>query len=211
MSTPLKTRTTMVVLFQGDDLDPITDRALEVQKVAQSTAPRRLGDADTPLADATRSFDDFMEDANGRAVKVGLGALPRKAYGSLRNEHPPRMVQTPEGGQDVHADDGHGFNLDTFGDELVPLCIQAYWKVFDEQVQAAVVAGEDPPSTTAVRFESDAAVSEFLDSLSDGDWSKVYSAAWMLNQSPGPDPKVRLSSHLAPTSDETSTSPARLA
>lgn len=217
MSTTLKARTTVVTLFQGDDLDPITERAKDVKKVAESTIPRRIGDGDPALTEASKSFDDFMDDATGRAVLVGLAALPRKVFGALRAEHPPRMVadldpDAPEGAEVVHGGDARaGFNQDTLGDALVPVCMKRYWKIADELAAAAAAAGDEAAPPDVTRFESDEAIAEFLDDLADGDWAKVYSAAVMLNQSMGPDPKVRLSSHLAQTSDETSTSPARLA
>lgn len=50
----------------------------------------------------------------------------------------------------------------------------------------------------------------FLDGLSDGQWSQLFSAAVAVNEGGSPNPKVRLSSQPIRDSSETSESPARL-
>lgn len=186
MSVTITPRTTVVTLLQGDDFDPIVENAEAVDKAARSVAPMRLGDTTDEVSEATESFNEFMETANDRALKVRLTALGRKAYRSLLNEHPVRMVDS-EDGPVTHKDDANwGFNRETFGDALVPLCMGDEFGTLEER-------------------------EAFLDSLADADFSKLYFAAINLNQGPGPDPKARLSSPRAPTSDETSSSPARLA
>lgn len=89
--------------------------------------------------------------------------------------------------EDNDVDAGWGFNYETLCDDLVP---------------ASVLTGD--------QFHNERAVQDFLDELSDADFSKLYSAAHELNQAQGPDPKVRLSSRLALTGDETSPQPTRL-
>lgn len=186
MSTTLNRRTTTVILFQGDDLDPIADRLVAVQRAAATSSPRRLSEED-PTSVSVHDYDAFMDKAVERAVKINLVALPRKAYRDLLAEHPVRLVPGEDGKQVPHEDDApYGFNSETFGDSLVPACIA------DGQ------------------FDSDAERDAFVDDLSDGDFSKLYSAAIDLNRSLGPNPKARLSSHLEPTSEETSASPERL-
>lgn len=86
---------------------------------------------------------------------------------------------------DNEADAEYGFNVDTFPDALVPECI-------------------------ANEFPSIADRDALLDSLSDGQWNRVSSAAVAVNQGDILDPKARLSSAPASTSDETSESPDRL-
>jgi hypothetical protein len=183
MST-LTARTSVVPLFQGDDLDPLSDLLAAVEQAAIK-APRRLGD-DTSVQEATRAYDDFVEEALTRAVKVTIGALPRKQWRDLVIANPPR--------EDNEGDQARGFNRETMGDAVV------YY--VDAMKGARTVVKVDP--------EPDEGIAAFLDSLSDGDFSKLYSAAVQLNEGAGPDPKVRLSSRLAQTSDETSESPARL-
>lgn len=190
-SIVLKKRETTVILFQGDDLDPITERLDAVKRNAQINTPRRLGDAD-PLVESMGDYDTFMEGAVERAVKLKLVALGKTKYREMLSEHPPRMVPDPDpdaedGAEVVHEDDGDGFNRATLGDDLIPACI------------------------AEGQFDTDAEAAEFIEDLSDGDYSKVFSAALRLNSSLGPDPKARLSSHLEPISNETSPSPERLA
>lgn len=187
MTLELKRRTTTVLLFQGDDLDPISESARDAERAVKTAPPSRLGDAEGPAHESLKAFDDLMDEATDRALKVRLTALPRKAYRDLLHKHPVRMVQSEDGERVNDEDAGWGFNRETFGDDIVPACVDAD------------------------QFASAEQRDEFLDALSDGDFTKLYSAAVTLNQSQGPDPKVRLSSHLAPTSDETSTSPERLA
>ncbi len=187
MSLEIKRRTTTVLLFQGDDLDPIRDHADAVEKAVRSSGPARMGDElDPVISGTTQAFDEFLEAASERAVKVTLTAVGRRQYRDLLNAHPPRIQTNEDGANVAHPDDaGIGFNRQTFGDDLVPACM----------------VDQGAPDEVAA----------FLDELSDGDFSKLYSAAVTLNQSAGPDPKTRLSSLVAPTSDETSDSPARLA
>lgn len=90
----------------------------------------------------------------------------------------------PREGNDT--DRFYGFNYETMGDDLVP---------------ASIVAPEY------------AKADDFLDSLSDGQFSKLFSAAVLLNRG-GDAPKADLSarvSQVIQTSSETSDSPDRLA
>lgn len=174
--TALKPRTTTVVLFQGDDLDPLNERLSAVVQAAPSA--RRIGDSDA-LADAQRAYDEFADEALDRAARITLQAMGHRKWRDLLLANPPR-----EGDED---DEAAGFNVEEFGYTVVP---------------ASIAPGQ---------FDSDRERDDFLDSLSDGDFSKLYSAAMGLNQNMGPDPKARLSSPPAQTSGETSESPARLA
>ena len=208
--TALKVRTTTVVLFQGDDLDPIEalrQKAAEAgvrhenaHRLAenQAAAPRRVSEgaetldelkaASTSLTAAAKAYDDFMVEATERGESVELQAVGRKRWRDLLKAHPPRKhtIVGPDGVPtevDDDVDGMWGFNYETLCDELVP---------------ESVV---DKAKYTA----------EWLDALSDGDWSKLYSSAVNLNQGSGPDPKARLSSRIAQTSDGNSKPPARLA
>jgi hypothetical protein len=109
----LKPRTTTVILFQGDDLDPLAERLEAVPRAASGIATARMGDV-TP-DDAARAYNDFMEGAEERAAKITLKALGRKAWRDLVVAHPPAE------GDDYHQ--RRGFNVDTLGDDLVPASI----------------------------------------------------------------------------------------
>lgn len=219
----LKPRRTTVVLFQGDDLDPIAQRLADVQRLAASSA-RRIGDPEVVGA-ASKSYDEFMDEATVRAVKVDLEAAPRKRYRALRNKHPVRMIPADPvdgtgggsaGGQGPakmvpHEDDEPwGFNFETFGDAVL---------LGDPTVEVTPGDGGVPPAIVRVYSETDGVAPDcstpdkleaFLDGLADTEFSKLFSEAVMLNQGSLPDPKVRLSSLLDLTSGETSESPARL-
>lgn len=89
--------------------------------------------------------------------------------------------------EDHEGDASWGFNYETLADDLVPLSVQ-----IDGQFKDA--------------RERD----DFLDELSDADFSALYSAAVRLNQTQGPDPKASVSSRLGLTGDATSERPTRL-
>lgn len=102
--TVLMPRTTTVLLFQGDDLARIE----ELRQAAENAAgkPRDLGDLDPAV-----EHDEFVKEAEQRAVRVVLKALGRKQWRSLVAAHPPRP--------DVEADQSLGVNDETFGEALV--------------------------------------------------------------------------------------------
>lgn len=173
--------TTTVVLFQGDDLDPIEEHRAAVERAALvNRGPKRVGDGEVPAAvlEAARDYDAFMEGAVERAVHLRLTAVRKSRYRELLAAHPPR-----EGDR---ADEAAGFNVDTFTEALVPECV------------------------SPGQFDSDEERDEFLDDLSDTEWSQVAGAAVRVNEGGRPDPKARMASHLTPESDEISESPARL-
>lgn len=191
MSASLKPRTTTVVLFQGDDLDKIRAAQAKVEEAtsaAMSTgAPKRLGDSPSVVA-AVEQYDAFMDECAARGVSIELQAVGRKVWRDILAKHAPRKVTVKDDDgvetEVPHPDDeGWGFNYETLADDLVPASVVDKTS-FDEA---------------------------FLDSLADGDWSKLYSAAVLLNQGAGPDPTLRLRTRLGPTSSETSESPARSA
>lgn len=95
-------------------------------------------------------------------------------------EHPPR---------EKNAEDAEwGWNVATLADAVVPLCVVS-------------IGGQT--------IEGDALQDE-IDAMSDGDFSRVYSAAVRINTGRGPDPTELNSIELPTSSQETSESPARL-
>lgn len=111
--TTLNVRTTTVPLLQGDDYDRLSQLLFEAQNAVKRTVSR-LGDADD-LADAQEAYNAAAAEAEERARKIELKALPRKEWRALRIAHPPR-----------DGDDGDaevGFNRDTMGDDLVPVSV----------------------------------------------------------------------------------------
>lgn len=209
MSLTIKPNTTVVTLLQGDDLDPIVSQSNAVTQAVTTQPMSRVGDGEdeTTIPPEVEAFNEFMDDVEDRAVKVRLTQLPRKQYKTLRNEHPPRMEDSENGPTEHSADARWGFNSETFGDVLVPRCVELGQLDPEDDAgrRALTTRMADGTYTPSVEVE------EFLDSLSDGWFSKLYAAAISLNQGAGPDPKLRISSRHSQTSDETSDSHDRLA
>lgn len=115
MSTNLNPRTAVVLLLQGEDadrLEELRDRAEQAKTPAK--APRLMSDED-PYPAAAQAADDFKREAEERAVRVVVRALPRKKWRQLVADHPPR----PD-----HAGDAQfGIHLVDFADALVPASI----------------------------------------------------------------------------------------
>lgn len=88
----------------------------------------------------------------------------------------------PREGNDDDAE--WGFNVLTFADACVPPCVTG--------------------------IDGQPATEDDIDSLNDGDFSRVYAAVLRVNTGRGPNPKDSISATLRKTSPETSGSPARL-
>lgn len=174
MGTTIKPRSAQVVIYQGDDLQRLTDLRRDAE-VKQRIADRpraetaRAGDDATPQADAQAArdaYDAFVAEAAGRAVTVEVHALPRKKFRGLMADHAPRKVDGEDGTQVTHADDApFDVNVDTFGEPFLVASI------FDPQ------------------FDSKAEAVDFLDSLSEGEFDTLFAAAYLLNRSPIADPR----------------------
>lgn len=194
MSTnELTPQTKTVVLFQGDDLARIDELSEAVSSaMSQTGLPATLDETD-PVQDAAKEHDDFVTEATERALKIVVQVLNRRQWRSLKDAHPPRMettkVPTEEGEPEIEeitplpVDGVMGFNAETMPDALVP------------------------PSIAAGQFDTPADRDKFLDSLSDRNFSKIYSAAVWLNAGVQSDPKAELSSLVRQMSEEISNSP----
>jgi hypothetical protein len=185
MSTIHKRRRETVYLYQGDDLDHLTELGRKVAEAQASEAAVPAGSrllSDTGAQDAKEAFNAFRDEAQERATKVVVEALGRVAWRDLTREHPPReQTITDDEGKPttvLHDDDGSGVNFDTFPDALVP---------------ASIVEPE---------FASDDERAGFVDDLSDPDFYRLYGTAWMLNRSPA-DPKALPVYDVIPESDAT--------
>jgi hypothetical protein len=192
MIEPTPARHETVILWHGDDYQPLADLLKDVESAANTAvfadAPR-LGD-DAGTRTAAQKYDAYREEALKRATHVEVRALGRRSWRALLAEHPARKVtEKAEDGTDrevTHPEDEIGWNAETLPDPLV---------------KAALVPDQ---------FESIEKRDAWLDGLSDPEFSRLYSAAVSLNVSGGPDPKALLSSLLDLTSTETSKSPERL-
>lgn len=179
MSTLIPQRTDEVVLYLEDDRREIDELRRAVESATQSSpTPLRLGD-DNDVVTAAEAFDAFVAQAAERGTKVEVRSIGRR-WRKVAAEHPPR---------EKNDDDAEwGWNVSTFGDAVVPLCIVS-------------IAGQDLAPE---------AIEAAVDEMSDGDFSRVYAAVVRINTGRGPDPKASISDLLRKTSRETSESPERL-
>jgi hypothetical protein len=171
MSTTVGRRRETVHLYQGDDLNRLTELAQAVTdaraREAAAGSSRLL--SDTGARDAAEAFNAFRDEARARSVPVVIEALGRVAWRDLVRAHPPReqTIADDEGEPTtvLHDEDGAGINFDTFPDALVPASIM------------------EPA------FDSDEDRAAFVDNLSDPDFYRLYGVAWTLNRSAA-DPKA---------------------
>ena len=215
----LTPRTTTVLIYHGDDLARLSelrrdaDVAERIAKEAVNEAERagsanlRGGDAD-PVAEARKAFDAavkpkrdaydaFVAEASGRALEVVLQMIGKRRFKELVLAHPPRMVskqEAVEGGEPktvevVHEDDAL-FGVNT---ETLPTALLTYVDPEDTAVR----------TITAPEFSGTRECLAFVDDeLSEGDFDKLWVAAFLLNRTPGADPKASLFSTGSPTSVE---------
>lgn len=179
MGITMNQRTFEVTLFQGDDLD----RLSELSAAATALRPRALGSQATGTEAgvyaaskeaydaAAQEHDDFLAEAKTRAVPVQMKPPPRKKYEALRQEHPPR--------EDDDGDAVIGANAATFAEALLRLCIVG--PVLDEAEMEA-----------------------FLDSLNQAQFTVLADEALAINRVVFAPKAPLLGSAPSPKSDETS-------
>jgi hypothetical protein len=182
----LKPRSTVVVLYQGDDMDQLAHlkRRVDIaQRRADSgSSAARFGDDDESATAAQAAYDAFVDEAAERALEIELRSIGRRRFRDLLAEHPPRMVESEpdEDGKTkpvVHEDDA-AFGVNT---EAFPLALLCY---------------RDGDAVTLARpeFASKSDLQRFVDDeLADGDFDQLWIAAHMLNRSPSADPKAHAS------------------
>lgn len=179
MSSPIPERTDEVVLYTNEDQHEIDRLRQVVEQTATKSATPLRLGDDDEVKAAAVAFDDFVRAAAARGTKVQIRAIPGRKWRALVAEHPPR---------EKNAEDAEwGWNVATFADAAVPPCV----------VSVAGQALEDEAKQDAV------------DRMTDGDFSRVYSAVVRLNTGRGPDPTVSISEMLRTTSSEISESPER--
>lgn len=195
MSNAITRRSKNIPIFQGDDvllieeLDAEYRRVEALRNLAENQKRIRLADpspsadANEALLAAAKAYDDAVAEALPRAVMATVTAVGRKTWRRLLAEHPPR--------EDNEGDEALGFNEDEFPDALL--------EHFDAET------GER--SITAPEFNSKAAVTAWLDELSDGVFMEIWTTAVRLNQGGSPDPKASLESQVERMYVETSRSP----
>lgn len=184
MNDLIPKRTDEVVLYLDEDQHQINAlRKALTQALANAAGNSKAPERigdDNDVASAAEAYDNFVAEAAARGVKVAVTNMPGRKWRALAAEHPPR--------KDNDDDEEWGFNFLTLGDAVVPSCVTS--------VNGKTLDGAE--------------VEAAIDDLSDGDFSRVYSAVLRLNTGRGPDPKDSILAKLPRTSSETSESPARL-
>lgn len=146
------------------------------------TEIRRLREAvDSAIAQSTTTA--LGEDPVGEAAKAHDDFVTQATERAVHVEMTKvgrkvmrDMVAKHPPRDDHERDKVYGFNEETLGDDLVPACI----------------VGPEFAKSEA-----------FLDDLSQGEFQRLYAAAFRLNVDASDDPKADLSSRLALTSDAT--------
>lgn len=158
----------------------------EIDRLRDSVQ-KAVESSSTPLRlgddDTVASRLDALKEFANEAAERGVKVEVKSIGRKWRNlvaEHPPR---------EKNAEDAEwGWNVATLADAVVPLCIVS--------IGGQVLEGD--------------ALQDEIDAMSDGDFSRVYSAAVRINTGRGPDPTELNSIELRTSSPETSESPARL-
>lgn len=176
----IKPRERTYIVLQGDDFERQRELAQAIEAAAVQASTPSRLGDSRSVREAAKAYDDFMEEARERGQVVPLRML--RPRGAFR----ALVAEHPA--RDGNEDDAaNGFHSEDF-----PVAL----------VLASIVREGD--------FATDADVEEFVDSLSDADFSGIYAEAYKLNEEMQRDPKVSLSSRLGQTSDETSQPPTRL-
>lgn len=209
----LKPRSATVLIYQGDDLERISElrRTAEVAKrkaqakldtataVAEVTA-RRNGDEigtvaaqeeyDAAVTPSQEAYNAFVEVAAERALEVQLHSIGKLRFKKLMDEHPPRMVEAPSvDDDDAPADAPDEVMHDEDGHpfyvntETFPWALLSY--IDEDNSEIRTIA--EP------QFKDRKECMGFLeDELADGEFGGLWVKAWSLNRAGGADPKATL-------------------
>jgi hypothetical protein len=193
----LKPRTATVVLYQGDDMERLTDLrraadAAEIQAHAdlQSAThmPKRLGD-EAPIeafreaVQPTRAaLNAFIDEAAERAVEIQIQAIGSTRFMDLVLAHPPRQVQV-DGKTVDHPDDA------AFADYLLHYGIED-GAVNTATFPKALLKHREGRRTIVDPDLSEEDLAEFLDEeCSAGHIDEMWRVAYLLNRAVTVDPK----------------------
>lgn len=190
-------RTAEVWLYKGEDyaklaeLRKAADTAQRAYDQAKEAGTLRGGD--TGPKDEKAAYDAFVAEAADRATLVRLSALGRRQWRALLDEHPPRRelrVIDDAKQEVVHDDDADfGINTSTFPDKLLG---------YRDPTR------DDLRTILEPEFPTVAALNDWLDELSGGEFDRLWVTAFYLNREPGVDPKLTTFSAVSPESSATS-------
>lgn len=172
-TTVLNPRTAKITLWQGDDEDQIR----ELANAAHEARQRAEKAGPRGLGDEPEWMTLAQEhDEFVAAAKERAVHVVVRAVGRKTWKQLVNGNPPREGNDN---DEAAGVNEDDFAEVLVPL------------------------SVASPIFESDAKRDEFLDSLNDNQFTRIYMTAFALNRGGQADPKADLLLQLTPTSTET--------
>jgi hypothetical protein len=175
-NSTVQRRTETVYLYQGDDQVALDEALDEYQQAIVNAGPARLGD--TLTTDAAAKYDKLKDELKERAVPVTVRALGGRAFRKLLAECPPRKGN--------EADEAAGCDTDKMSEALLE-----YVTDHERTIVAPALGAKS-------------AVVAWLDDLSDGDYSLIFSAAMRVNRGGQPNPKASLTSRLEAISNATS-------
>jgi hypothetical protein len=168
----VQSRTAEVLIYTGDYLDRIRhveqkyDAALAAHEravKAEADMPRRVGTKPelAGLDEERQQLADehaaLVEKAEETAIRVKVGTVRRTKYRELADKHPPR--------EDNKGDQALGVNALTFREDLVP---------------AAVLEVTEDGKTRLWSDYSEGEKFEFLDTLADSDFERLFGQAYGL-------------------------------
>lgn len=193
-----KPRTAEVVIYTGDYLDRIRhierkhDAAMEAYEravKAEEKEIRRVGS--TPESAALRAeadrlaedHDRLVEEAEDAAIRVRVTTVRRRKYRELADAHPPREGEK--------GDAALGVNALTFREALVP--------------EALVEVTEDGQTKAWKDYTADER-EDFLDTLAEADFERVFGMAYALVNGYSRDLQMLRGDHSSPTTPESAAS-----
>lgn len=195
----IKPRVASVDIYQGDDLQRLAELHQKAQLAkrrylqAKATNSLTIGDDDEGAAAAEAEYDAFLDEATERAVTFELRHIGTVRWGKLKAKHPARKVARIVDGtetESIHDDDlEYGINSET-----LPLALLTYVDPDDTDVR----------TITAPVYKKTADLEEELAEISDGDMTRLWTAAFYLNTSVGADPKAARFSAAPQSSEEIS-------
>lgn len=172
----IEPRTSVVTLYQGDDLDRIRhiERKYEAAVESEKDAPTRLA-SDIPES-VTLAEEHAAEKAvaEARAVHVKIRAIRRSQYRELADKHPPRTGDDVDPA-DVLSDAKMGVNEKEFRLELVP---------------AAIVDVTHGESVTEWATLPEGDREDFLDTITESDFELLFLHAYGLVNNYASSPKA---------------------
>lgn len=154
----IQPRTETVTIYQGDYLARIRhlEQRYEAAIASEEQGPKRNGHK-SEVPQIAEEHAALVKEAEASAVNVVVGTVRRSVYRVLADQHPPR-----EGNEgDKHL----GINAVTFREVLVPAAI------------LKVGTGDDLTDWADL---SDGDREEFLDSLADSDFERLFAQAYGL-------------------------------